>query len=497
MIVDRIWRFFCSVRAAVVEIAILAVLVLLGTLRGSDAPQWLADAIPATQPVVDRLYDWDVFKSLPFVAILAILSVAIAVCTINRAPGIWRTITEPNVKTSRGYLRSADLSASYHVATPAPDLVSDVAAIFKKKRYRVLTEQHGDETHIYADKNRYAKLGTFPFHLALILVLIGGIVGARYGFKDNEFIIPVGSTRAVGHGTGLSVELVEFTDSWREDGIPAEYRSDLVLYENGREVKHESITVNNPMTHGMVTFYQTSYGQAATLRVTDDQGRVLFDDSVPLGLYTQASNPDAPAGVQVLPHAGVQLNVIAPDNDRANAPELDTLNLRAGQMYVQVRELGPNASDERPSAILDPGETAKIGDLNVEFIRETRFTLLQVASNPGIPIFWAAAFLLVGGLAITFYFPNRRLRGIIAPASTGAESVMTLAPLAKRDWSAKREFKQVAATIGTELHAPPHMTERMTGTGRQQDSVRSDSEPDEDEAAGTTADVPARSREVT
>src|SRR5215207_4750763 len=74
MVVDRIWRFFCSVRAAVAEIAILAVLVLAGTLRGSSVPQAIGD----------------VFRSLPFAGILTILAVAIAVCTINRAPGICR-----------------------------------------------------------------------------------------------------------------------------------------------------------------------------------------------------------------------------------------------------------------------------------------------------------------------------------------------------------------------------------------------------------------------
>src|SRR5215204_2729195 len=89
--VDRVWRFFCSVRAAVAEIAILAVLVLLGTLRGSEVPQWIADRIPGTQGIVDRWYDWDVFHSIPFMLILAILTIAITVCTMNRAPGIWRT----------------------------------------------------------------------------------------------------------------------------------------------------------------------------------------------------------------------------------------------------------------------------------------------------------------------------------------------------------------------------------------------------------------------
>src|SRR5690348_10168832 len=85
-VVDRVWRFFCSVRAAVVEIAILAVLVLIGTLRGSSVPRWIADHIPATTGIVDRWYSWDVFHSVPFMFILGILTIAITVCTLNRAP---------------------------------------------------------------------------------------------------------------------------------------------------------------------------------------------------------------------------------------------------------------------------------------------------------------------------------------------------------------------------------------------------------------------------
>src|SRR4051812_7327999 len=104
MVVDRVWRFFCSVRAAVVEIAFLALLVLIGTLRGSSVPRTIADAIPASTPLVDAWYAWDVFRSLPFAAVLTLLSVAIAICTINRAPGIWQAIAHPTVTTTHGFL---------------------------------------------------------------------------------------------------------------------------------------------------------------------------------------------------------------------------------------------------------------------------------------------------------------------------------------------------------------------------------------------------------
>jgi cytochrome c biogenesis protein len=312
-------------------------------------------------------------------------------------------------------------------------------------------------------------MATFPFHLALILILVGGIVGARYGFKENEFIVPEGSVRDVGHGTGLSVKLEQFNDSWREDGTPAKYQSDLIVYKNGKEVKSQSITVNNPMTYGATTFYQTSFGQAAQMRVTDDAGNVLYDDSIDLGIYRATTNPDAPAGIVNLPNLGLQLNVIAPDEDRENAPMLDTLNLLSGQMYVQVRDVGPNAATTMPDTVLDQGIPKKVGDYNVEFVREKRYTLLQVASNPGVPIFWTAAFLLVGGLCVTFYFPHRRIRAIFDKNGPQDATQLAMAPLAKRDWSGQRDFRNAVAELTRQFQTDLSITERVDPANRPSD----------------------------
>lgn len=450
--VDRVWRFFCSVRAAVWEIAILAVMVLAGTLRGSSVPNTIAETFPFTRPIVDRWYAWDVFHSLPFALMLALLSVAIAICTINRAPAIWRTIAHPTVRTTQGFLNSAEHAATLTKEVPVPEFEHTIRSTLKKRHYRVVTEEQSGEIHLYADRYRYAKLGTFPFHLALILILVGGIVGARYGFRDNEFVIPEGSTREVGHGTGLSVKLERFVDSWRENGTPQDYRSDLVLYENGREVKRQSIRVNHPMTYGSVVFYQSSFGQAIALRVTDAQGRVVFDDAIPVGLFTSRTNPNAPAGRQPLPQVSAQINVIAPSPPGFTAPEAGTIDLQSGEIFVQVRQLGPGADPTQmpPSAVLRQGDVVELGGLTVQFVRERRFTLLQVASNPGIPIFWTAAVLLVGGLAVTFYFPHRRIRAIIRPLPGGAATI-TLVPLAKRDWSGQRDFFRIVQDLETRL----------------------------------------------
>ena len=81
------------------------------------------------------------------------------------------------------------------------------------------------------------------------------------------------------------------------------------------------------------------------MRITDADGHVLYDDSVELGApWTAAGNPDAPAGIIDLPQVGMQLNVIAPDNEPQSMPEADQLHLRSGEMYVQLRSRAGEAT---------------------------------------------------------------------------------------------------------------------------------------------------------
>src|SRR5215217_3364083 len=473
IVVDRIWRFFCSVRVAIVEIAILAVLVLAGTLRGSSVPQSIADMLPITAPVIERWYAWDVFRSLPFAGILTILSVAISVCTINRAPGIWQAIAHPSVSTTHGFLRNAETSAGFAAPMPPQAFASQLETALRSKHYRVLAEERNGEIHLYADRWRFSRLATFPFHLALIMILAGGIVGAAWGFRENEFYIPEGSIRELGHGTGLDVRLNDFSEVYREDGTALAYRSDITVMRDGQPIQSGSMTVNNPMTFGNIVFYQSGFGQAVALKIEDRDGQVLFDDALPLGPFQSKLNPDAPAARMDLLPAGVALSVVAPDENPSNAPELDTLNLRSGEMFFMIRPLGADSPITQPiGATVRQGDSIELGDLTLTFVRERRFSVLQIASNPGIPLFFAAAVLLVGGLAVTFYFPHRRVRGIVSTSADG--SLARLAPIARRDWSAKRVFEQLAVEIGLQLGTDPelHVNEPASSSTASGQSVR-------------------------
>jgi cytochrome c biogenesis protein len=450
--VDRVWRFFCSVRAAVWEVAILAVLVLLGTLQGSEVPHWIGQLVPPLNPLMDRWYDWNVFKSLPFAFMLGLIAVAIMICTLNRAPAMWQSIAEPTVTTTYGFLNSAEVQLKTSDKTSVTDLAGKVTAELAAGKYRVLTEERGNEVHIYADRYRFGKLGTYPFHLALILILIGGIIGSRYGFRDKVFVVAEGQTEQVGHSTGLSVKLIDFEDSYTELGQAAEYTSQLVIMKDGEPVKEGVITVNHPISYRSTVVYQSSFGPAVNMQVTDSAGNLIYEGAIPLGIdpdsgftVTAKGNPDAPAGFLDLIPVGKQLLIIAPDTDPTNMPGLDKIGLRSGEMYVEVRDLNAPGTSTTPQ-ILTQGEPATFGDLTVTFVRESQWSGMQVANNPGIPVFWLSAFMLIGGLAVVFYFPHRRIRGIVAPTADGGVAA-TLAPIARRDWSARRTFEQFGERI--------------------------------------------------
>ncbi len=477
IVVDRIWRFFTSVRIAVLEISWLALLVLIGTLRGSEVPQWIADAAPALQPFVDRWYGWDVFKSSLFAITLAVIAVAIAVCTINRAPGIWQTISTPRIRTSPGYVDRAEVNARFMSTASAADLAGGIESVLGSKRYRFFTEQVGNQLHFYADKNRWSKLGTFPFHLALILLLVGGIVSSMFGFRDTAFAISEGETRAVGHGTDLSVELQHFSDSYIPTGDPAQYKSNVVVYRDGEEVESGEISVNHPISVGVATFYQASFGIATDMTVKDAAtGMEVYNQPLEMGFFNLRVNPDAPAGLIRLPAQGKQVIVVAPDTDRANRPDLDNLNLENGTVWVQVTPIdGSMSSENIESAVITQGQAQEVGGLELTFQRESRFTVLQVAYNPGIPIFIIAAFLLVGGLAVTFYFPLRRIRGIIQESAEGGTLIMT--PLAKRDWGGKREFFDLVERAGSVIGSDP-VVKRPDEEGNWHDNESDDDEDD-------------------
>ena len=446
-IVDQLWRLFSSTRLALGLILAIAGLSLLGILvvqapadLAPGSPEhaiWLQRVRPlygAWTEVLAALQLFSVANSLWMRLLLGALAVSILVCTLDRWPRIWRSVFRPSIRGDDAIFQTAGFRQELTLDRVEVDqLVAALRSALSRRRYRVLVES-GPTTYLYADRYRFGRLGTLLNHLAIILVLVGTVASSVWGLRNPDFVVPEGSTRAVGFGTGLTVKVEAFADEYYPEGPPKDYRSDLVIYHDGVEVRRGTVRVNEPLGYGGVRFHQSFFGPAVVVQIRDEAGRVIFDDGVPLALNMRGR----PMGYLVLPDRKVVGYVVAPAS-RPGDPSLS-----AGQLRLDVFDESNRVVVG--SAVLEQGTPRRVGELTYTFVRERQFTGLQVVKDPGAPVIWVACALMVAGMAAALYFPHRRCWARCEARADG-QAYVSLAGLTGRDSGFERELGQLVREL--------------------------------------------------
>jgi cytochrome c biogenesis protein len=434
--VDLVWRFLSNTKVAVILIFLTMLAAFLGAVFiqapgwALDNPQGYASWLDRVRPRYGALTDlysalglFNVYNSLWFRGLTSLLILSTIVCTLNRIPGIWRSVFRVKVVMGENFYRHSANRASI----PAPLAAEEVAGLLRKQRYRVSIQRVGENTYLYADRNRWAKLGTILTHLSIILFLAGAVTGALLGFSDDEAVIGEGSTYTVGHGYDFKVRLNDFSEEWYPEGMPKDYRSDLSIIEGGREVLRKTIRVNDPLVYKGVKFSQSFYGVAPALEVRDSNGRVLFSDILPM-------SPSTLKGYLV------GLLTFGPDTTVVVGRPEKVSGAAAVHLEAQVYSGGKLLQQ----GVLRQGQPQQMGNLRLEFLGDREYTGLRVSKDPGTSLIWVASGLMLLGICTSFYFPRRRLWVRVAPQETA------LAAFADRMVPIKQELAKIVRALSPE-----------------------------------------------
>ena len=301
------WRLLTSVRFALALIGFLALSGLLSVvlpqvpvaMRGNDAAvqAWLAVQEERFGPLTEPFYRlglFNVFGARWFLGALALLVVSVCVCTANRLPPIWRNVTRPQERVPDAFFdRAANRVALGDAgASGESDVGARLETLLRRRWFRVRRFQDGAATYLFADRFSWAQLGTFVSHLALIMFLAGGLISRMGGFT-NALFIAEGTTSpvfAVSHPNQMQVEVVDAVGRFDASGTPLDYRTELVVYQGGREVTRGVSTVNGPVSYGGYRFHQAGYfGEGAALRVRDAAtGNTIYHEALPLEEFVPA-----------------------------------------------------------------------------------------------------------------------------------------------------------------------------------------------------------------
>jgi cytochrome c biogenesis protein ResB len=296
-----VWWLFTNVRFAIFLLAVLCLVSLIGVLvpqmplvvRGDPVAeaQWLDGQdsnLGFLAGLMERLGLFHLFQSAWFAMLLAVTVASTGAYVLSRLPAIWTSITRPRKRVPDRYFALAP----HRVQATGPVNLGLLEQRLRRAWYRVDRFQEGEATYLFADRHQWAHLGTVLTHVAIIVFILSAAV-SRMDAIDAPLFLAEGSTLPVfpvHHPQQMQVELVDSHAAFAEDGRALEYRSDLVIYERGEEVKRCSSTVNSPCAHNSFRFYQAAYyGFGAALQVRDlSTGNVVYRDTFALTERTPA-----------------------------------------------------------------------------------------------------------------------------------------------------------------------------------------------------------------
>jgi cytochrome c biogenesis protein len=454
-VLEALWHFLTSMRVALVLILLLAALGVVGSLVIQMSPGIAADAearaswLNEIRPkfggwtdVMNGLQLFEIFGSVVFRVLVAALTISLIACSVHRFPGMWRTATKPRVDVGPAFFEHAPQHEAVVVRHAPAETLAIVAGVLRGHRYRILATED-DTIQLYADRFRWAPFAGLIGHLSLVVILAGAIVGATFGFRDSNFTLAEGAVLPIASEPGLTLELIDFTDTYyTTTGAPSDYASQVILRKDGNEVARHTIRVNDPLRYGGTTIYQAFFGSAAVMTVKDADGSVLVSEGVPLAWRTTAEQrPIGSFSIPGTPYVGWVVGTLG-SGDPTILP---------GQMEVDLYTATGGQLAE--SAVIDQGKPTVIGDLTFTFERESQFTGLNVAKDPGVPLIWIGCTLLFVGFVIRFTTPHKRLWARIVSRPRGG-AVLSVASLGSKDVVANTEFDKLVNDIRSALQPP-------------------------------------------
>lgn len=395
------------------------------------------NAGPSMVDLFERLGFFRIFSTWWFATLLTLLALSIVVCTIDRLPRLWRGVREIHPEQPPAFfdLRLPERAALVaDVDGPLPDM--EAVAAHLRRRHYAITRADGS---VYADRNRYLKLATLITHLGLVLFLVGGAVTGAFGFETVLFLgdgqsAPV---QAVGTPGNLLVKSLGFDAPRRADGTFADFRTNIAVYRDGRQIAAKTIRVNDPLSIEGFVFHQNTFGPAEDVEIRGEDGRLAW--SGPILLDRQLAG--LPEGVFSIPGSDIGL-VLVLDQDASGADVLALQGVApdssgSGTVPVFLDRLAVGQAS-------DPLTTA---GYTIRWTGVSAFSGMVVKNDPGQGIIWLAFACLISGLLLTFYFPRRRVWARFPPGR------VELAMLADRYVDADREFRTLVADL-RKLAAP-------------------------------------------
>ncbi len=402
----QILKTIADLRLAIVLLLLIAIFSISGTvIEQGESLAFYQQNYPE-DPALFGFLSWQVilkaglnqvYRTWWFLSLLVLFGSSLTACTFKRqlpalkAARRWQYYQQP-----RQFKKLA-----FTTTLPQTDL-DRVIARLQQRNYRLFQ----DGNQVYARKGLIGKIGPIVVHAAMLIVLGGAIWGTLTGFFAQH-MVPSGSSFKVQNiieagplsqsqiPQDWGIHVNRFWIDYTPEGGIDQFYSDLSVVDNqGEELDRQTISVNHPLRHDGVTFYQTNWGIAGV--------KVQLNNSPILQL------PMAPLPTE---NGGQLWGAFIPTKpDLSEGVALLAKDLQ-GTMIVYDQQ-GNLANAVREGTAID------INGVTLKIIELVGSTGLQIKADPGIPFVYLGFALLMIGVVMSYVSHSQIW--ILAPDSGSA-----------------------------------------------------------------------------
>jgi len=265
---QKIFRVVADLRFSIFILLLISFFSIAGTIIEQDQSiETYKLNYPLTNPAFGFL-TWDrilqfgldhVYKTWWFFTLIFLFGLSLISCTFLQQL--------PSLKIARRcqFFRKTGQFYRLKIFTTLKTFsFNKILLSIKKDRYSIFQQKN----IIYCYKGLIGRIAPILVHFSMILILLGTIIGSLFGFKAQE-IVPKTENfhiqNIVNNGQltiipKTSARINDFWITYTKNRTVSQFYSDLSILDNqGNETDRKTISVNYPLIHDNVYYYQTDW----------------------------------------------------------------------------------------------------------------------------------------------------------------------------------------------------------------------------------------------
>lgn len=412
-----LYKFFTSITLAIILISLIALCSFVGTLVPQETFTREVDYIArfgfAGYQFLKQLQLTNIFGSWYFLFVMALFTLNLTACTVKRLRTSWRYWKLPMTVLPPEALPRLE-HARVLTGVVDPDATVRIEKLLRKQGYRL----RATGPQLLAERWRWERFGIDLFHVALLVVICGGLTTMLVGLRSFEVAHQGTLIKIPGADFQLRVNRF-WSVNYKNSERVMDWHSELTVIEDNREILTQTIEVNAPLRYKGYNIYQSAFG-------TDWQGAaqvtlqiVRAADGAVLGEFSSRVDEGFEiAGEQILVKVGAFLpdfalteNLIAYsrtqrlENPGAYIEIYDAQGTRVMRTWAFSR---PEMQQFWETSLARVSGAAPY-KIRLVGMTAPEFTGLQITKDPGRPVVYFGFLFVVLGLVIHIYFKHKQL----------------------------------------------------------------------------------------